>query len=347
MKITKNLFDKMPDGNAVYAYTMTNDFISATVLNYGGTLQSLVVDGKDVVCGYDNIKNYIESDGYHGAIIGRYANRIANGTFTLDGIEYNLAKNEKDITHLHGGNVGFDKRIWKVSEAKADVKKIVLSLELYSPDMEEGYPGNLNVKVTYTLCDKDLSIRYEAVSDKNTVLNLTNHAYFNMNGYDSDTSIEAQTLGIFADTYTEIDSKLIPTCDSSVEGTAFDFRVPKLVGKDISSNEPQIVIAGAYDHNFNLSRDEFITYFGKKLRYGAVMSGDSITMHLYTDKPAVQFYAGHGISGDIPFKNNVPKTRCRGLCLETQFKPDSPNHGEARLSQGEKYDYTTLFRFEF
>ena len=213
--------------------------------------------------------------------------------------------------------------------------------------MEEGYPGNLNVKVTYTVFDKDLSIRYEAVSDKNTVLNLTNHAYFNMNGYDSDISVEEQKLAIFADTYTEIDSTLIPTQDSPVEGTAFDFRTPKLIGKDIVNDEPQINIAGAYDHNFNLSGDNYITYAGRELRYGAVMSGETLSMHLYTDKPAIQFYVGHGISGDIPFKNNVPKTRCRALCLETQFRPDSPNHGGSQLKAGEKYDYMTLFRFEY
>ena len=348
IKITKDQFGKLPDGKNVFAYTMANDYVTAKILNYGGIIQSLIVDGKDVVCGYDTIEGYLNSPGYHGALIGRYANRIKGGTFTLDGTEYVLARNEQDRTHLHGGMVGFDKKIWKVAEAKADAKKITLVLELFSPDMEEGYPGNLNVKVTYTLSEKDFSIRYEAVSDKNTVLNLTNHAYFNMNGYDSKDSVETQTLGIFADTFTEIDNTLIPTGDASVEGTAFDFRTPKLIGKDIANDEPQINVASGYDHNFNFSGDDYISYMGKKLRYGAVMSGDTLTMHLYTDKPAVQFYVGHGIRpDDIPFKNNVPKSRCRGMCLETQFKPDSPNHGEARLEANEKYDYTTLFRFEF
>ena len=347
-KITKTLFDKTPEGKAVYAYTLINDYVKAVVLNYGGILQSLVVDGKDIVCGYDDITGYLNGTGYHGALIGRYANRIAEGRFSIDGTEYVLAKNEDDKTHLHGGNVGFDKRFWSIKEAKADEKKIAVVLELFSPDMEEGYPGNLNVKVTYTLSDKDFSIRYEAVSDKNTVLNLTNHAYFNLKGYDSDETVETQTLGIFADTFTEIDSDLIPTKDSPVEGTAFDFRTPKLIGKDLSSDDPQIKVASGYDHNFNFSGDEYITYFGKKLCYGAVMSSDTLTMHLYTNKPAVQFYVGHGIKDDgYNFKNNVPKTRCRGMCLETQFKPDSPNHGEAQLAAGEKYDYTTLFRFEY
>ncbi len=347
-KITKTLFDKLPDGKSVYAYTMATDFVTATILNYGGIIQSLIVDGKDVVCGYDNINSYLCSSGYHGALIGRYANRIAGGKFTLDDVEYILAKNEQDITHLHGGTVGFDKKIWKVAEAKADEKKVTLVLELFSPDMEEGYPGNLNVRVTYNLSGKDFSIRYEAVSDKNTVLNLTNHAYFNMNGYDSKDSVETQTLAIFADTFTEIDSTLIPTGDASVEGTAFDFRSPKFIGKDIANDEPQINVASGYDHNFNFSGEDYITYMGRKLRYGAMMAGDSLTMHLYTNKPAVQFYVGHGIKTDeYPFKNNVPKSRCRGMCLETQFKPDSPNHGEAVLAAGEKYDYTTLFRFEY
>lgn len=347
IKIIKSVFDKMPNGKEVFVYTLENDYLRAKILNYGGTLQSLVVDGTDVVCGYDDIKSYIESTGYHGALIGRYANRIAGGKFTLDGEEYTLAKNERGVTHLHGGNVGFDKKIWKVTEAKADTEKIVLSLELNSPDMEEGYPGNLGVKVTYTVCGKDFSVRYQAISDKNTVLNLTNHSYFNMNGYDSEGSVKNQTLGIFADTYTEVNADLIPVKDSPVEGTAFDFRVPKLIGRDIENDEPQIKISGGYDHNFNFSGEEFINFQRKTLRYGAVMSGERITMKLYTDMPAVQFYVGHGISGDIPFKNGVPKTKCRGMCLETQFKPDSPNHGGARLEADEKYDYTTLFRFEY
>lgn len=347
IKITKDLFDKLPDGRNVFVYTLANDNICAKILNYGGIIQSLIVDGKDVVCGYDALEGYLKNDGFHGALIGRYANRIADGKFTLDGIEYVLAKNEKDISHVHGGNVGFDKKIWKVAEAKADEKKIALVLELFSPDMEEGYPGNLNVRVTYTVSDKDFSIRYEAVSDKNTVLNMTNHAYFNMNGYDSGTSIEDQTLGIFADTYTEVDNTLIPTKDSPVAGTPFDFTVPKKVGTDINADYEQIVIGNGYDHNFNFSGDEYISFMGKQLRYGCVMSGSALTMRIYTDKPAVQLYSGNFIGGGIPFKNGVERTKRSALCLETQFRPDSPNHGGALLGAGEKYDYTTLMRFEF
>ncbi len=346
LKITKNLFDKMPDGKNVYVYTLANDSICAKILTYGGIIQSLIVDGKDVVCGYDNITAYLENDGYHGALIGRYANRIADGKFTLDGTEYFLAKNEKGITHLHGGDVGFNKKFWAVKDAKADEKKVVLALTLNSLDMEEGYPGNLEVCVTYTVSGRDFSIRYEAVSDKNTVLNLTNHAYFNMNGYDSEGSVENQTLGIFADTYTQVDGRLIPTCDVSVEGTPFDFKTPKKIGKDIDADDEQIKLGSGYDHNFNLSPAEFINAFGKKLGYSAIMSGENLTMHLYTNKPAVQFYSGNFIGGGHAFKNGVERTKRRGICLETQFKPDSPNHGEAYLGAGEKYDYITLLRFE-
>ncbi len=344
MKIIKTLFDKMPDGKPVFRYTLSNETISASVLNYGGILQSLVVDGKDIVCGYDNITAYLENDGYHGALIGRYANRICEGRFTLDGVEYTLAKNEKGITHLHGGDVGFDKKFWNVKDAKADEKKVTLALEFFSPDMEEGYPGNLNVRVTYHLSGRDFSIRYEATSDKNTVLNLTNHSYFNMNGFDGG-SVEEQTLGIFADTYTEVDGTLIPVKDSPVEGTPFDFRTPKKVGADIGAEDVQLRLGGGYDHNFNLSGDEFTTYMGKKLRYGCIFSGD-VTMKVYTDKPAVQFYAGNFMGGGHPFKNGVERQKRHGLALETQFRPDSPNHDGARLDAGKKYDYTTLFRFE-
>ena len=343
-KITKTLFGKLADGRSVFRYDLINDTVKASVLNYGGTLQSLVVDGKDVVCGYDTLEAYLENDGYHGALIGRYANRIRGGAFTLDGVEYTLAKNEKGITHLHGGDVGFDKKVWKVTEAKADEKRVTLALELFSPDMEEGYPGNLNVRVTYSLCGRDLAIRYEAISDKNTVLNMTNHSYFNMNGYDGG-SIEDQTLAIFADTYTEVDETLIPTKDSPVEGTPFDFRTPKKVGADINADDEQLKLGGGYDHNFVLSSDEYIIHMGRKLRHGCVFSGD-VTMHVYTNKPCVQFYAGNFMGGGHPFKNGVERQKRHALALETQFRPDSPNHDGARLDAGKKYDYTTLLRFE-
>ncbi len=345
-RISKNLFGQMPDGKNVFIYTLSSDNVTAKVLNYGGTLQSLIVDGVDIVCGYDSLDAYRASYGYHGATVGRYANRICDGKFVLDGVEYQLEKNEHDTTHLHGGKVGFDKKIWKVASAMADEKKACLVLVLFSPDMEECYPGNLNVKVTFTVSGKDFSIRYEALSDKKTILNMTNHSYFNMNGYDSEGSIESQSLAIFADTYSEVNEVFIPTCDSPVENTPFDFRVMKLIGNDINSEHPQTVRGGGYDHNFNFSGDEFISYQGRKLRYGAVMAG-KVVMHLYTDMPAVQFYSGNSAGGPFPFKAGIEKTKRRGMCLETQFKPNSPNNGGGSiLEAGEKYDYTTLLRFE-
>ncbi len=346
MKITKALFGKL-SGKDVYIYTMSNDTITAKVLSYGGTLQSLIVDGKDLVCGYDTLEGYTSSAEFHGALVGRYANRIAKGKFTLDGVEYTLATNDGE-NHLHGGTVGFDKRIWNVTQAKADEEKITLVLEIFSPDMEEGYPGNLNVKATYTLSGRDFSIRYEAVSDKKTTINLTNHSYFNMNGIASGDSIENQELAIFADTFSEVDSTLIPTNDAPVAGTPFDFTVAKKVGTDIDdTTHPQIVIGGGYDHNFNLSGEEYIDFHGKQLRYAAMFAGSPLKMHLYTNCPAIQFYSGNGIAFEgHPFKGGVEKTKRLALCLETQFAPNSPNKGASFFDAGEKYDYTTLLRFE-
>ena len=342
--IQKKLFGRMPDGTEVYAYTFGNDFVKATVLNLGGIIHKLEVDGVDVVCAYANVNDILAGSGYHGALIGRYGNRIKDGKFVLNGVEYQLNKNERGVTHLHGGNVGFNHRIFSVTQiVEADCEKLVLSL--FSPDGEEGYPGNLDISVTYMIKGADFSIRYNGESDKDTVLNMTNHAYFNLNGYDSGTVMD-HDLTIFADKISEVDSDLIPIGEMEVAGTPFDFNTAKPVGRDIDADNKQLRLGKGYDHNFILSSDITEDFDGKALMKCAILSGDKLSMTVFTDCPCVQLYTGNVMDCPIPFKGNVKQVPRNALCLETQYAPDSPNHGESILKAYEKYDTVTLFRFE-
>ena len=341
--ITKKLFGRTPDGNEVYAYTFGNDNIKATVLNLGGIIHKLEVFGKDVVCAYGDVDGILNGSGYHGAIIGRYGNRIKDGKFTLNGKEYLLEKNEKGITHLHGGKVGFNHRIFSVTQiVEKDCEKLVLSL--FSPDGEEGYPGNLDVSVTYKIEGNDFSIRYTGESDKDTVLNMTNHAYFNLNGYDSVTVLNHK-LTIFADKISAVDSVLIPVGEMNVKGTPFDFNTAKEVGRDIEADDEQLRLGTGYDHNFILNTEKTEDFEDKKLAKCSILEGDSIKMEVLTDCPCVQLYAGNFMDCPIPFKGGVKQIPRSALCLETQEAPDSPNHGGSILKAFERYDTATVFRF--
>ncbi|MBE6571602.1 MAG: galactose mutarotase [Ruminococcaceae bacterium] len=341
--IEKNLFGKMPDGTEVYAYTFGNDFVKATVLNLGGIIHKLEVDGVDVVCAYGNVNDILEGSGYHGAIIGRYGNRIKDGKFTLNGKEYQLEKNERGVTHLHGGKIGFNHRIFSVAQiVEPDCEKLVLSL--FSPDGEEGYPGNLDVSVTYKIKGGDFSIHYTGESDADTVLNMTNHAYFNLNGYDSGT-VMGHKLAIYADKISEVDTDLIPIGEMKVKCTPFDFNVAKEVGRDIDADDAQLKLGSGYDHNFILCSDKTEAFEDKKLTKCATLSGDTLCMDVFTDCPCVQLYTGNVMNCPIPFKGGVKQVPRNALCLETQYAPDSPNHGQSFLKAYEKYDTATLFRF--
>ena len=339
----KKRFGTMPDGTAVYAYTLESDTVSATILNLGGIIHKLVVNGKDVVCAYGTVEDILTGAGYHGSLIGRYANRIADGKFTLNGKTYLLAKNEKGITHLHGGTVGFNKRIWNVTQiVNPECEQLVLTL--FSPDGDEGYPGNLDVSVTYTVKKNDFSIHYTAESDADTVLNMTNHAYFNLNGYNSG-SVLSHTLRIPSDYISEVNERLIPKGERAVRGTPFDFNTAKEVGRDIEAEDDQLKLGNGYDHNFILRRDEPISFDGKTLYTAAELHGAELGMTVYTDCPCVQLYTGNFMNCPVDFKGGVKQVPRNALCLETQYAPDSPNHGEAVLKKFEKYDKTTLFRF--
>lgn len=347
--IIKELFGKKPCGCEVYSYTLKNDSgASVTILTLGGIIQSINIPDKngafaDVVCGYDDVSSYLTNGGYQGAIIGRFGNRIKNSRFTLDGVEYNLFNNE-DPNHLHGGKEGFDKKLWNAKSYQIE-DTMYLELSYFSEDMEEGYPGNLRVKVTYSFDNKNtLSINYKATTDKKTVLNLTNHAYFNLGGYNSG-RIENHSLWIDADKVSVVDSKLIPTGQELiVDNTPFDFRKEKLIGQDIEADYELLKLGQGYDHNYILNNDGTIKHI-------ATLK-DSISgreMKVYTNQTCMQIYAANCINeGESPFKNGVAQKKRCAICLETQHAPDSPNHKDfpsSELNVGELYDYTTIFKF--
>jgi aldose 1-epimerase len=337
MSITKSFFDTY-GGKEVYAYTLTNKGgASVTILTYGGIMSRLFVpdrDGKlaDVICGFDSIADYVTDRlSYTGAIIGRYGNRIGGGGFTIGDTFYAVASNEKGRGHLHGGNVGFNRRLWDAEPIEGEgADSLVMSL--FSPDGEEGYPGDLYVKVTYTFDDDNaLTIRYEATSNKDTYLNMTSHTYYNLNGYDG-SSVMEQELRIAADRYDVIDELFIPVgAPASVEGTIFDFREAR-------------AIANPYDHNFVLCDKAGELRFAAE--YHDPASGR--TMTVYTDLPAIQLYTAVGMDGPTLFKGGVPQRCLHALCLETQFSPDTPNRPympQCFLPAGGKYDSVTKFVF--
>lgn len=328
------IFDKN-----IPAYNLKYGRIEATILSLGGIIQSLKVDGIDVVCGYDDVDSYLNSDGYLGALIGRYANRIRGGVIDVGGKKYDLFINDKGSNSLHGGKIGFDKRIWN-----GRIEGTSLILELFSPDGDENYPSNLYVTVTYTLTPEALAIKYEAVSDGDTPLCLTNHAYFNLDGFESG-SVLSQRLTLNCDRYTLVDEKLIPVYRDEVDGTPFDFRGGKTIGEDIDADDEQIRLGGGFDHNFFINTDAPKGLFDNKSLTLCASAEGKVKMEVYTDMPCVQLYTGNFMGGDVPLKNGAPKKNNGGFCLETQIEPNSPENGEGILRKGEKYDSTTVFRF--
>lgn len=335
--ITKSVFDRFV-GKEIYAYTMTNKIgASATIITWGGVIQSIKVPDKngvfaDVVCGFDNMKDYFEDRATHtGAIIGRYGNRIAGGGFEIDGTFYPISNNEVGRWHLHGGLCGFNHRVWE-SESVENGDSDSVILRLFSPHLEEGYPGNLNVKVTYTWDDDCvLSIRYEAETDMKTIINMTNHAYFNLNGYNGGSVME-QELMINADTYDEIDDKLIPLgYPTSVEGTDFDFREMRKIVQH-------------YDHCFQIR--------GKigemRLAAEAHDPESGRIMKVYTDLPAIQLYTAKGMKGKTLFKGGFPQKPLHAMCLETEFSPNTPNRPympQCYIDPDHPYFTETAFEF--
>ena len=330
------------DGKEVDLYTLVNHKgDTVTITNYGGAVTSFVVPDKNgnyssVIIGFDSLAPYLQKPPYFGALIGRYANRIGDATFTLYKSTYKLDANDGKNT-LHGGLKGFDKVIWNVSVPSDTVPSLVLTYD--SKNGEEGYPGNLNVKVQYTLTDDDgLKIEYNAETDKATPVNLTNHSYFNLSG-NTENSILNETLWIDADKYTPVDSTLIPTGEiKSVKGTPFDFTTPKKIGRNIDS------VKGGYDHNFVLNRTDS-TSLQKAAEVSDSLSGR--TLEVYTTQPGIQFYTGNFLDGTFKNHGGNPITKHSALCLETQHFPDSPNKSNfpnTILQPGEKYHEVTVYK---
>jgi len=351
MSILKEFYGKMPDGTDVYRYTLENkNGMRLKALNYGGVVTELWTPDRngcftDIIGGYDCLQTYLDAPGFQGALVGRVANRIKDAKFTLDGVEYQLNVTEAGGHQLHGGKVGFNAKIWDVK--MIDEEEPSLELHLLSPDGDENYPGNLDLTVTYTVTNENSwKIRYVATTDKATIINLTNHAYFNLGGYASG-SIHSMQLMIDADTYLPIDETLIPTGElKSVEGTPFDFRTPKKIGTDIKADDKDLLIAGGYDHCFNFVGGKT----DKPIKRAELYDAESgRVMEVITNQPCIQFYSGNFLNDpEFSFKGGYKQSVQTLLCLETQHMPDSINHEnftDCTLSPDEVYDFTTEYRF--
>lgn len=344
--MTRQDFGKLPDGTPVEIYTLTNkNGAEARIMTYGATVVSLRVPDRDghladVVLGYDGLDGYVKRGNYFGCIVGRYGNRIGEARFSLDGKEYCLAKNDGPNT-LHGGNRGFDKYPWSAREAGPQS----LELSMLSPDGDEGYPGALSVTVTYTLSDQnELRIEYSATTDKPTVVNLTNHSYFNLAGQGSG-DVLGHVVTILSGRFTPVSATLIPTGElKPVAGTPFDFRQPHAIGERIGNDDQQLKYGNGYDHNWVLDRSGA----SPSLAARAEEPKSGRVMEVYTTEPAMQLYTGNFLDGTITGKGgNVYGSR-HAFCMETQHYPDAPNQPEfpsTTLKPGERYQTTTIYKF--
>ena len=345
-KVSSEPFGKMPDGTPVEIFTLSNGAYEARIATYGGILVSLKTpdrNGKsaDVVLGFDNLDGYVTNfngaaNAFFGAIIGRYANRIAGGSFVLDDKKYSLPLNNGENT-LHGGPHGFNNVVWKAKPVADGVE-----LTYRSEDGAAGFPGNLTAVVRYTLVKGDLRIEYSATTDKDTVVNLTNHSYFNLAGQGD---ILNNQLTLHASRFTPVDVGLIPTGElKSVESTPFDFRKAAAVGARIDANDEQLHLGHGYDHNWVLDSS------GGKLAEAAEVYDPSSgrVLKVLTDQPGIQFYTGNFLDGSIQGKGGKPDEHRSALCLETQHFPDSPNHPDfptTELKPGQRYHTVTVFSF--
>src|SRR6266542_2946130 len=346
--VTHAPFGKTADGKPVEIYTLTNaNGVEVKAMTYGCIITSLKVPDRagtfaNIVLGYDTFDGYLKDSPYFGAVVGRYGNRIAKGQFTLNGKTYKLATNNGP-NHLHGGNKGFDKVVWNAAE-KSSADGVGVAFSRMSPDGEEGYPGNLQVTVTYTLTDNnELVVDYHAGTDKATPVNLTQHSYFNLAADDGD--ILGHQLTIDANRYTPVDDTLIPTGQlATVGGTPFDFRKPTAIGARIDTDDPQLKNGKGYDHNWVLNR----TGTGLQHAVRVVERKSGRVIDIMTTEPGVQFYSGNFLDGSIKGKSGRVYKHRSGFCLETQHYPDSPNHPNfpsTILQPGQTYSSKTVFTF--
>lgn len=338
-------FGKTPEGAEVTEYTLKNkNGISISVINYGGIITRLIAPDRtgkleDIVLGYDSLEGYLKDSPYFGAIVGRYGNRIANGKFTLDGTTYTLAQNNNG-QHLHGGVKGFDKVFWNIEEAGSN--KLILTY--LSKDMEEGYPGNLTVAVTYELTDdNELKIDYSATTDKKTVVNITQHSYFNLTGNVKRDILDHQ-IEIYADKFVPVTQVLIPTGElKNVSETPFDFTKQTSIGSRINDKDQQLEFGKGYDHCWVLSEDKPVKHAARLYE-----PGSGRVVDVYTTEPGVQFYSGNFLDGSLTGKLGVVYKHRYGLCLETEHFPDSPNQKSfpsTELKPGETYHTQTTYKF--
>lgn len=346
--ITKQPFGKTADGTPVDIYTLTNaKGMEARIMTYGGIIVSLKTpdrNGKfdDVELGFDSLEPYLKGHPFFGALVGRYGNRIAKGKFKISGQEYSLLVNNGE-NHLHGGKLGFDKKVWAAKSGKSTEGQ-TLELKYTSADMEEGYPGKLDVTVVYTLTnDNGLKIEYTAKTDKPTHVNLTNHSYFNLAGAGNGTILDHEMM-INAYQATKVDKGLIPTGEIvNIKGTALDFTSPMKIGARIEAKEEQLQLGVGYDHNYVINGG------GKTLTLAARVAEPTSgrVMEVFTTEPGVQFYTGNHVNVAAG-KGGRPYGKRSGFCLETQHYPDSPNKPEfptTLLKPGQKYRTTTIYKF--
>lgn len=347
MKLSQKAFGSMADGKQVTLYTLRNkNGMEMSVMNYGGIIVSLKVPDRqgnigEVTLGYDSLQQYIDNNPFFGALIGRYGNRIANGGFNLDGQRYTLPTND-GTNQLHGGPKGFDKVYWDITPGSDST---FLTLTYMSPDGEQGYPGNLSAEVKYTLSDdNEVRIDYTATTDKTTVVNLTNHTYFNLTGDPAQNSILKHSLQINADYFLPVDEKLIPTGDRRpVSGTPFDFTKATVIGTRIDNADPQLKLGRGYDHCWVLNAHE-----GSLKQVATLTEPQSgRKMDVLTTEPGIQFYSGNFLNESVVARHGPCATRS-ALCLETQHFPDSPNKPDfpsVVLKPGDTYQTTTVYRF--
>jgi aldose 1-epimerase len=354
-QVTKQLFGKMPDGTPVDVYTLKDGAMEARIITYGGIVQSLNVPDKsgkvaDVVLGFDTLDEYVKGNkAYFGAIIGRYANRVGGGKFQLDGKTFNTPLNDgpdKDhpVNTLHGGRKGFDKVVWAGKEIPHGVE-----LTYVSHDGEEGFPGTLTAVVRYTLAHKELKIEYSATTDKDTVVNLTNHSYFNLAGAGNGDILKNELM-INASHYTPMDANSIPLGElAPVAGAPFDFGKPTAVGARINDDNDQLKKGHGYDHNFVLNSSARVSAVNRAALAAEVYDPSSgRELAVITDQPGVQLYTGNFLDGSITGKGGKVYGQRAALCLETQHFPDSPNHPKfpsTELKPGEKLHTFTIYKF--
>jgi aldose 1-epimerase len=347
-RVTQSFFGQLPDGERIDVFTLTNEHgLEVRAITYGGIIVSIKTPDRngrldDIVLGFDSLDGYLKDSPYFGAIVGRYANRVARGRFTLDGKTYQLAINNGP-NHLHGGIKGFDKVVWRAQPFDSAGVGVVFTHT--SPDGDEGYPGNLTARVSYRLTnDNDLIVEYSATTDKATPINLSQHSYFNLGGAGT-ADVLTHVLRINADSFTPVDSTLIPLGTIvPVAGTPFDFRRDTTIGSRIDREDLQLRNGKGYDHNFVLNRDGGGLVLAARVREPKT----GRTLEVRTTEPGLQFYSGNFLDGSITGKSGRVYPRRSGFCLETQHYPDSPNHPNfpsTILHPGTEYHSQTIFRF--